>query len=56
MSIGKDSLSPVTGDYRAPFPFSGTIHRVEVTFLPFQSPSDEKKEARDRYHTEMARQ
>ena len=56
MSIGKDSLSPVTNDYRAPFPFSGIIHRVEITFLPFQSPSDEKKEAGDRYRTEMARQ
>jgi arylsulfatase A-like enzyme len=56
MSIGKDSLSPVTSDYRAPFPFSGTIHRVEITFLPFQEPSDEKKEAGDRFRTEMARQ
>jgi arylsulfatase A-like enzyme len=56
MSIGKDALSPVTNDYKAPFLFSGTIHRIEVTFLPFQSPSDEKKDAGERYRTEMARQ
>ena len=56
MSIGRDNLSPVTDDYEAPFPFSGTIRRVEVILLPFKSPSDEKEDARDRYRTEMARQ
>jgi arylsulfatase A-like enzyme len=56
MSLGRDNLSPVTADYRAPFPFSGTIHRVEVTLLPFKSPSDEKEDARVRFRTEMSRQ
>jgi arylsulfatase A-like enzyme len=28
MDIGRDALSPVVDDYPAPFPFTGTIHRV----------------------------
>jgi arylsulfatase len=27
-SIGRDALSPVVDDYRAPFPFTGTIDRI----------------------------
>ena len=28
LDIGRDALSPVVDDYDAPFPFTGTIHRV----------------------------
>ncbi len=56
MSVGRDSLSPVTDDYKGPFPFSGTIRRLEVKLMPFPSPSDEQEDARARYRTEMARQ
>jgi len=56
MSVGRDNLSPVTEDYQAPFPFSGTIRRLEVNMEPFKSPSDEKEDAKDRFRTEMSRQ
>ena len=38
MSIGRDAISPVTDGYQAPFPFRGTISRIEVT--PFISHPD----------------
>ena len=56
MSIGLDNLSPVTDDYQAPFPFSGTIRRLEVNLEPFKSTSDEKEDAKARFRTEMSRQ
>jgi len=56
MSIGRDSLSPVTDDYEAPFPFAGTIRRVEVNLQPYRSPSDEQEEAKIKHRTEMATQ
>ncbi|MBW2086405.1 MAG: arylsulfatase, partial [Deltaproteobacteria bacterium] len=56
MSIGRDSLSPVTDDYEAPFPFSGTIRRVEVNMQPFRSRSEAREDAEIRHRTEMVRQ
>ena len=56
MSVGRDNLSPVTDDYEAPFPFSGTIHRLEINLEPFKSPSDEKEDAKARFRAEMSRQ
>jgi len=56
MSIGRDSLSPVTDDYEAPFSFEGTISRIEVTYQPYTSADDEKKDHEERYNTEMAKQ
>jgi arylsulfatase len=56
MSIGRDTLSPVTDGYESPFPFSGTIRKVAFNMEPFKSPSDEKEEAKVRFRTEMARQ
>ena len=34
-SFGLDRLSPVSDSYEAPFPFSGTIHVVEMEITPF---------------------
>jgi len=56
MSIGRDSLSPVTSDYAAPFPFAGTIHRVEMKPQPLRSPADERREAEIIHCAEMAKQ
>ena len=56
MSIGRDSLSPVTDDYEAPFPFEGTISRIEVTHQPYTSAEDEKKDREARHNAEMAEQ
>jgi hypothetical protein len=56
MSIGRDSLSPITDDYEAPFPFKGKIRRVEIDLQPFRSPAEEQKDAEARHRTEMAKQ
>ena len=56
MSIGRDNLSPVTDDYQAPFPFTGTIRRLDVDMRPFGSRQDERKEAEIRHRTEMIKQ
>jgi arylsulfatase len=56
MSIGRDALSPVTDDYQAPFPFKGTISRIEVTHQPYRSALDEQRDRKARQKAEMARQ
>jgi hypothetical protein len=56
LSIGRDNLSPVTDDYEAPFPFSGTIRKVEVHHQEYRTASAEKADARARFRAEMARQ
>jgi hypothetical protein len=56
MSIGRDNLSPVTDDYDAPFPFEGTISRIEVTHQPYRSEEDERTDGEARHRTEQARQ
>lgn len=56
MDIGRDSLSPVTNDYPAPFPFTGTIHRIEVNLLQYRAPSEVKEDAETAQRTEMSRQ
>ena len=56
MSIGRDALSPVTDEYDAPFPFQGSIRKVEVTHQPYQSPEDRKKDEDANYKAEMSRQ
>ncbi|MEX2627761.1 MAG: arylsulfatase [Ilumatobacteraceae bacterium] len=40
MDIGRDALSPVVGDYDAPFPFDGRIERVTFDIRSGPSPSD----------------
>lgn len=40
MDIGRDALSPVVDDYDAPFPFTGTIHRVVFENRSRPTPSD----------------
>jgi len=56
MSIGRDDLSPVSDDYDAPFPFSGTVRKVTVDLAPFNSPSDRRKDAEVKFQEEMSRQ
>jgi arylsulfatase A-like enzyme len=36
--VGEDSASPV-GDYESPFPFTGTIQRIDLEILPDHTPS-----------------
>jgi len=56
MDIGRDSLSPVTDDYPAPFPFSGVIRRIEIELPQYRPSSETKDEAKVKQRTEMARQ
>jgi len=56
MDIGRDSLSPVTDDYAAPFPFSGVIRRVEVDLPLFRPPAEVREEEQARQRAEMTRQ
>ena len=42
--VGSDSGSPVTNTYKPPFPFTGTIERVDILLGPHNlSPEDEAK-------------
>jgi arylsulfatase len=62
MDIGKDSLSPVTSDYKGPFVFSGTIKRVVVDLPKYTGPSRKKrrverlKNAEAKFRTEISKQ
>jgi hypothetical protein len=44
--IGRDTVTPVSGDYASPFAFTGTIVRViiDVSATPFEELSAEAKE------------
>jgi arylsulfatase A-like enzyme len=52
MDIGRDSLSPVTGDYPAPFPFTGVIEKITVSIRSRADAEDVAAIAR----TELARE
>ncbi len=45
MDIGRDSLSPVTHDYHAPFPFEGLIHRVTFETQPAGRRAEQAQQA-----------
>jgi arylsulfatase len=51
-SVGYDHGSPVSPRYRAPFPFTGTLHDVVIQLVARAAPDTTTAEAR----TEMARQ
>jgi len=40
LDIGRDAMSPKTGDYDAPFPFTGTIHRARFEIRSRASAAD----------------
>jgi len=56
MHIGRDGLSPVTDDYKAPIKFSGTIRRVNIKLPRHRPPSQENEDAKGRYRIEMSKQ
>jgi arylsulfatase len=56
LDIGKDGLSPVTDDYRAPFKFTGTIKRVHVDLPHYRPPSQEREDEKIRFRAEMSKQ
>jgi len=56
LDIGKDGLSPVTEDYKAPFKFTGTIKRVDVELPRYRPPSQEREDENVPFRTEMSKQ
>ncbi len=68
--IGRDSLSPVTNDYKGPFEFTGKIYRVVIDLPKYTGrrtrhdrlggmsarKKEEKKEAEANHRTEMYKQ
>jgi arylsulfatase len=51
-SIGYDHGSAVSARYRAPFPFTGTLHEIVIQLVTRPAPDTAEAEAR----AEMARQ
>jgi arylsulfatase len=56
LDIGKDSLSPVTDDYEAPFAFSGKILKYDVVLHRYRRPQEKQEDEEARMRTEMAKQ
>ena len=56
MDIGKDTLSPVTDDYKAPFAFAGRILRFDVDLPRYRNPQEKQEDEEVRMRTEMAKQ
>ena len=56
MDIGKDTLSPVTDDYKAPFAFTGKILRLDVDLPRYRKPQEKQEDEEARMRTEMAKQ
>ena len=54
-SLGRDHGSAVSTRYRAPYPFTGTLHDVEIV-LGSRSSGDEAAGTRATATTEMSRQ
>ena len=56
MDFGRDSGSPITDDYKAPFPFSGDIHRIVIDVPKRLTPQQKKELAEVEEKVEMGRQ
>jgi hypothetical protein len=54
-ALNSNALSAVTDAYQGPFPFSGTIRRVEVELIKY-SPKEGKEAAEAAHRSEMTRQ
>ena len=56
MDIGRDAGSPITDDYKAPFPFSGVIRRVVID-VPERTPDGGQRQMKEtEAKSEMSRQ
>jgi arylsulfatase len=56
LDIGKDTLSPVTDDYKAPFAFTGRILKFDVVLHRYRNPQEKQEDGEARMRTEMAKQ
>ncbi len=56
LDVGRDSLSPVTEDYEAPFEFTGTIHKITFNLLRREDVEAAREAAEAEARTELARE
>ncbi len=56
LDIGRNSLSPITEDYKAPFHFTGTIRKVNIKLPRYRKPSRIREDAETQYRAEMSKQ
>jgi len=56
LDIGRNSLSPVTDDYKAPFAFTGKIKKVNIKLPRYRKPSEIRKDAETQFRAEMSKQ
>jgi arylsulfatase len=56
LDVGRDSLSPVTEDYEAPFEFTGKIHRIAFQLLRREDLEQEREAAEAQARTDLARE
>ncbi|MFW9865737.1 MAG: arylsulfatase [Candidatus Thorarchaeota archaeon] len=56
LDIGRNSLSPITEDYKAPFEFTGIIKRINIKLPRYRKPSELRKDAEHQFHAEMSKQ
>jgi arylsulfatase len=45
--IGMDTGSPVSADYESPFPFTGTLKKVEIDLAPANLSAEDQKMIRE---------
>jgi len=56
LDIGRNSLSPVTDDYKAPFDFTGTIKKINIKLPRYRKPSQKREDAETQFRAEMSKQ
>ena len=56
LDVGRDSLSPVTDDYEAPFKFTGEIKKITFNLLRREEVDQEREAAEAEARTELARE
>jgi arylsulfatase len=54
--IGRNSLSPITVDYKAPFKFKGKIKKINIKLPRYRKPSEIREDAKTQFPAEMSKQ
>ena len=51
--IGRNSLSPITEDYKTPFEFTGVIKKINIKLPRYRKPSEVRKDAEHQFQALM---
>jgi arylsulfatase len=54
--IGRNSLSPITDDYKSPFEFKGKIKKINIKLPRYRKPSEIREDAETQFRAEMSKQ